>query len=136
VTALTAVEYDAGLAAALTERLADTNVKVCNADAAWLPFEEGEFSAAGCFTMLHHVPSPALQDQILAEIARVLQPGGILVGVDSLDSPSFRKLHEGDVCVPIDPLTFAERLRSAGFVDVGLTVWSIGTRFIAWKPAR
>jgi hypothetical protein len=66
----------------------------------------------------------------------VLRPGGWLVGVDSLDSPDFRKLHEGDICVPIDPLTFADRLRRAGFADVQLTVWSIGTRFLARSTGR
>jgi hypothetical protein len=31
--------------------------------------------------MLHHMPSPRRQDRLFAEIRRVLQPGGILVGV-------------------------------------------------------
>jgi SAM-dependent methyltransferase len=128
---LTAVEADATLADALTARLAGTNVEVLHADATDLPFERDTFSAAASFTMLHHVPSVALQDRLLAELARVLRPGGVLVGVDSLDSPSWRKLHEGDICVPIDPFTFEERLRRAGFTDVSLTVWSIGTRFVA-----
>ncbi|MGH2584111.1 MAG: class I SAM-dependent methyltransferase [Dehalococcoidia bacterium] len=131
---LTAVEADPSLAEALASRLAGTNVEVVHADATDLPFENGRFSAAASFTMLHHVPSAELQDQLLAEVARVLRPGGVLVGVDSLDSPAFRKLHEGDVCVPVDPLTFAERLRRAGFSDVNLVVWSIGTRFIARTP--
>jgi SAM-dependent methyltransferase len=94
-----------------------------------VPFEAGRFRAATCFTMLHHVPSPALQDKLLAEMARVLRRGAVLLGVDSLDSPAWRNLHEGAVCVPIDPLGLAERLRQAGFSDVKVTVWSIGTRF-------
>lgn len=133
---LTAVESDESLAEALATRLAGASVDVLHADATDLHFADGQFSAAASFTMLHHVPTVELQDKLLAELARVLRPGGVLVGVDSLDSPSFRKLHEGDVCVPIDPLGFAERLRRAGFSDVGLTVWSIGTRFIARTPSR
>lgn len=133
---LTAVEADPALAEALAARLADTNVQVLHADATDLPFADGEFSAAASFTMLHHVPSPELQDRLLAELARVLRPGGVLVGVDSLDSPAWRKLHEGDVCVPIDPLGFPDRLRRAGFTDVNVTVWSIGTRFVARTPLR
>src|SRR5688500_14588723 len=88
VLRLTAVESDAALAGAHASRLANSDVEVIHADATNLPFEPGRFSAAACFTMLHHVPSPELQDQLLAEVARVLRPGGVLVGVDSLDSPA------------------------------------------------
>lgn len=136
VRQLTAVEADESLARSLAARLADTNVTVAHADATALPCPDGQFSAAASFTMLHHVPSVELQDRLLAELARVLRPGGVLVGVDSLDSPAFRKLHEGDICVPIDPLRFADRLQRAGFVDIDLTVWAIGTRFFARTPAR
>jgi ubiquinone/menaquinone biosynthesis C-methylase UbiE len=134
VKRLTAVESDASLANALATRLANSNVEVIHADATSLPFDNGRFSAAACFTMLHHVPSPALQDKLLSEVARVLRPGGVLLGVDSLDSPAWRKLHEGDVCVPIDPLGFSDRLQRAGFEQVSVTVWSIGTRFEARTP--
>ena len=58
-------------------------------------FPDGRFSAALSFTMLHHVPSAELQDRLFAEVARVLQPGGFLAGVDSLDSEDFRALHDG-----------------------------------------
>ncbi|MBI2760216.1 MAG: class I SAM-dependent methyltransferase [Chloroflexi bacterium] len=134
VQRVTAVEYDDALAAALETRLAGTNVQVVHGDATKLPMPNGSFTAAASFTMLHHVPSPELQDQLLAQVARVLQPGGLFVGVDSLDSPSFRRLHEGDICVPINPLTFADRLERAGFVDIDLAVWSIGLRFSARAP--
>jgi ubiquinone/menaquinone biosynthesis C-methylase UbiE len=131
VKKLTAVEYDPMLASALSSRLAGTNVEVVNADATALPMPDGQYSAAASFTMLHHIPTPELQDKMLAQLARVLKPGGVLVGVDSLDGPDFRKLHEGDICVPINPLTFAERLERAGFTDIDLTVWRIGVKFVA-----
>jgi SAM-dependent methyltransferase len=76
VPRLTAVEADPTLAAALATRLAGTNVAVLHADATDLPFDDGTFTAAASFTMLHHVPSAALQDRLLAEVARVLRPGG------------------------------------------------------------
>ena len=69
-------------------------------------------------TMLHHVPTVAAQDALLAEARRVLRPGAWLLGVDSMDSPGFRAFHKGDVCVPIDPATFGSRLCAAGFVDI------------------
>jgi SAM-dependent methyltransferase len=59
---LTAVEIDGQLADRLADRLAGSNVDVAHADGTNLPFEAGRFSTATLFTMLHHVPSPALQD--------------------------------------------------------------------------
>ena len=115
---LTAVEVDEALARQLSDRLAGTNVEVVHADGTSLPFDDGRFSAATSFTMLHHVPSPSDQDRLLRELRRVLRPGGVLIGVDSIESPEWWALHVGDTCVPVDPDTLAERLAGAGFVDV------------------
>jgi ubiquinone/menaquinone biosynthesis C-methylase UbiE len=115
---LTAVEIDNDLADALAKRMAGTNVEVVNADATDLPFPDGRFSAAISFIMLHHVPTPEQQDKLLAQVRRVLRPGGTFAGCDSLDSPDFRAMHEGDICVPIPPETFAARLERAGFTNV------------------
>jgi ubiquinone/menaquinone biosynthesis C-methylase UbiE len=115
---LTAVEVDAELAAALAERLAGSNVDVVHADAVALPFTDGRFSGATCFTMLHHVPSAWAQDSLFHELHRVIQPGGVLVGVDSLPSPEWLALHDGDTCVPVDPGSLPRRLMQAGFHDV------------------
>jgi ubiquinone/menaquinone biosynthesis C-methylase UbiE len=118
VAHLTAVEVDDVLAASLGDRLAGTNVEVVHADGTSLPFPADRFDAATCFTMLHHVPSAQAQDQLLAEVRRVLRPGGLLVGTDSTASSGLAELHEGDTYVPIDPTTLAARLNSAGFSDV------------------
>jgi SAM-dependent methyltransferase len=118
VAHLTAVEVDAQLAAALAQRLVGSNVDVVHADGTSLPFEKGRFTGATSFTMLHHVPTPVLQDKLLAELRRVLRPGGLLIGVDSIDGPEWRELHTGDICVPIDPANLAERLQRAGFVQI------------------
>jgi SAM-dependent methyltransferase len=115
---LTAVEVDAQLADALSARLAGTNVNVVHADATALPFPDGRFTAAVSFIMLHHVPSPELQDAVFAELARVLRAGAVLAGADSLDSPEFRAMHEDDTCVPVEPDRLAGRLTAAGFSDV------------------
>jgi 16S rRNA A1518/A1519 N6-dimethyltransferase RsmA/KsgA/DIM1 with predicted DNA glycosylase/AP lyase activity len=80
---LTSIEIDPSLADALKQRLQGTNVKVVEGDATAMPFADGSFSGAVSFTMLHHVPSPALQDRLLAEVCRVLKPGGVFAGSDS-----------------------------------------------------
>jgi SAM-dependent methyltransferase len=128
---LTAIEVDRDLADSLAERLAGSNVEVLQGDATELPLPDGRFSAALSFTMLHHVPSVALQDRLFAEVARVLRPDGVFAGVDSLDSDGFRELHDGDVCVPIDPVGLPDRLASAGFGDVFVDTNDYGVRFRA-----
>jgi SAM-dependent methyltransferase len=124
---VTAVEIDPELATALGLRMAGRAVEVVTADATALPFDAGRFSAVACFTMLHHVPTHRLQDLVLAEVARVLRPGGVLVGTDGEDTPARRALHVGDVFAPSDPADLAQRLRVSGFVDVAVD--SNGDRF-------
>ena len=119
---LTAVEIDHDLADALRVRMAGTNVEVVEADATALPFPDGRFTAVLSFTMLHHVPSPEQQDQLFAEVARVLQAGGTLAGVDSKDSPEFRGMHVDDICVPLDPEALPARLKRAGLSEVHVEV--------------
>jgi hypothetical protein len=50
--------------------------------------------------------------------------------VDSLDRPSWRALHAGDVCVPVDPAGMAARLRAAGFGGVQVEVAEVRFRFL------
>src|SRR4029079_11446379 len=64
---LTAVELDPELAEALAARLEGTNVDVVHADATNTGLPSERFSAATCFSMLHHMPSPALQDHLFVE---------------------------------------------------------------------
>lgn len=127
-TRMTAVEIAPDLAALLTERLASTNVDVVVGDATALEFEDGRFSAAVSFSMLHHVPSAELQDRMFREVRRVVRPGGVFLATDSLDSPDLRRFHEDDTFVPVDPDDLPARLGAAGFsaVSVECNEW-------AWK---
>jgi SAM-dependent methyltransferase len=127
VAKLTAAEVDPQLATSLGQRLGNSNVEVVCADATDLPFDEGRFSAATVFTMLHHVPSPELQNQLFCEVRRVLRPGGLFMGTDSVETSERWLLHEGDVYVPVDPASLAPRLSEAGFVEV--VVEEFGDRF-------
>jgi ubiquinone/menaquinone biosynthesis C-methylase UbiE len=112
---LTAVEVDESLARPLAARMEGTNVEVVHADAADMPFDDGRFSAAVSFIMLHHVPTAEQQDAIFAEVARVLRAGGVFAGVDSPDTPDFRAIHVDDVCNPMPADTLERRLIEAGF---------------------
>jgi SAM-dependent methyltransferase len=118
VARLTSVEINCELAARLAERFAGTNVEVVVGDATDLEFDDGRFSAAVCFSMLHHVPSAELQDRLFGEVARVLRSGGSFIALDSSWSSELEAFHEGDTYQPVDPDTLPERLIVAGFSDV------------------
>ncbi len=112
---ITAVELDQHLAEALAERLANTNVHVVQADATGMPFDDGHFTGAVSFTMLHHVPTADGQDRLFAEVARVLQPGGTFVACDSVAREDLAEFHHDDIYNPVDPTTLESRLQDAGF---------------------
>jgi SAM-dependent methyltransferase len=126
VPSLTAVELDPALAGALRERLAGTNVEVVHADATDMPFEDGRFSGAVSFTMLHHVPTTELQDRLFAEVARVLGPGAVFVASDSLGSDDLAAFHEDDVYNPVDPATVEARMLAAGFSSAAVRANEFG----------
>ncbi|MEU9606468.1 class I SAM-dependent methyltransferase [Streptomyces sp. NPDC048057] len=133
VERLVAVELEAEAAALLTERYAGTNVEIRQGSGVSLEFPDASFDSAASFTMLHHVPTVALQNQLLAEVLRVLRPGGVLVGADSLPSHELHEFHEGDVYNPLEPAAFLVRLQTLGYVDITLRV-SDGLTFSAHKP--
>ena len=134
VPRLTAIEIDAKWAASLNFRLAGGNVEVVNGDATAMPFADRRFSGAICLTMLHHVPSTALQDRLLREVRRVLEPGAPFVGCDSLLSLRMRMIHIGDTLVPSDPDKFGMRLEAAGFEVIDIEKGSEAFRFHARRP--
>jgi ubiquinone/menaquinone biosynthesis C-methylase UbiE len=90
--------------AALLDRArkrAPANVTFVEADATALPFPDGAFDLAGTLRTLHHVHRPELA---MAELTRVVRPGGRLLVIDQL--------------APLDPLEALdldrfERARSA-----------------------
>ena len=134
VERLTCVEIDGRLAVSLAERMDGLNVKVVEGDATALPFPAGSFSSAVSLTMLHHVPSPGLQDRLLAEVRRVLRPGAWFAGTDSRTSLRWRLYHLFDTCVPVDPETLGGRLTAAGFVGATVDSNPWAFRFRARRP--
>jgi len=134
VRRLTAQEVDPAAARALAGQYPAGNVRVVTGDATDLGFAGESFDSVGSFTMLHHVPTTARQNKILAEALRVLRPGGVLIGSDSLASNDLHHFHAGDTYNPVDPAWLLGRLQTLGFGQI--TVIVDGTlKFIARKPA-
>src|SRR4051794_19850247 len=78
---------------------APANVRLIEADATALPFPQGSFDLVTTARTLHHVARPEL---VLAEMDRVLRPGGTMLVVDLIAS--------GDPLAAIELNTF-ERAR-------------------------
>jgi ubiquinone/menaquinone biosynthesis C-methylase UbiE len=97
-------------------------VEVVSGDAAALSYPDGSFDTVATCTMLHHVPTRALQDKVLAEAFRVLRPGGAFLGSDSLPSDGLHHFHEGDIYNPVEPAAFLTRLQTVGFTEITLRV--------------
>jgi SAM-dependent methyltransferase len=135
VTNLTTLEADGAAAARLAERYSGLNVTVDTGDATRMPYPDGAFDSVGSFTMLHHVPAPAAQYQILAEALRALRPGGTLAGSDSLASISLHHFHAGDTYNPVAPATLLTWLSTLGFTAVTVTVDQV-LMFTARKAMR
>jgi SAM-dependent methyltransferase len=103
-------------------------------DATAMPFRNEMFSVVLSFTMLHHIPSSALQDRLFDEAYRVLKPGGTFAGSDSLRSVWMQIFHFADTMVTFDPGLLPGRLEAAGFIDVGVETSGGRVRFWARRP--
>jgi SAM-dependent methyltransferase len=131
---LTGLEIDPKLAESLRARLGSMNVEIVTGDGTAMPFPDERFSGTVSFTMLHHVPSVELQNRLLQEVRRVLKPGGVFAGSDSLQSFMMKLIHIGDTLVPVDPDTVGKRLEGAGFEVLGIEKKREAFRFQARRP--
>ena len=130
------IEIDPELAGSLSHRMANTNVNVQCGDATAMPFPDQAFSGVVSFTMLHHIPSPALQDRLFTEVYRVLRPGGLFAGTDSTQSILMRIFHIRDTMVLVDPGTLPARLEAVGFKGVKIAIGAGRFRFLARRPSE
>lgn len=132
---VTAVEVDPVLGQTLSKRLSGTNVEIILADATEAGLPSERYTAAACFSVLHHMPSAERQDRLFAELHRVLRPGGIFVGQESADLEMIRRGHAGDTFTPVQPDDLARRLCAAGFGPTTTDIAGYHYRFISHKPA-
>jgi ubiquinone/menaquinone biosynthesis C-methylase UbiE len=131
---LTVLELSQSYCKRLRQTL-DDDVEIVQADATDMPFGDDRFSGVVCFTMLHHVPSRELQDRLLGEVSRVLRPGGVFAGTDSLGTGrAFKLLHVHDTLVPVNPTELPQRLERAGLVEPSVDAGDRSFRFHARKP--
>jgi SAM-dependent methyltransferase len=114
---LTAVDLDPEMVATAARRLAaapgQSHAEV--ADAAALPFPDGSFDAVVSCLMLHHVGD---WERAIAEVGRVLRPGGRFLGYDLVDGRTNRLIHHLDGIHDLRAITetgLLDELDAAGF---------------------
>ena len=92
-------------------------VSMQRADAMTLPFDDASFDTVVSLLMLHHVGD---WRAALAEVARVLRPGGYLIGYDLTRSGRAARLHRSDRLThnPAGVNDLRAGLGDLGFADV------------------
>lgn len=92
---ITATDLDPTMVTAARARLAKygTRATVAEADSTRLPFDDDHFDAAVSLLMLHHVID---WEAAIRELARVVRPGGRVVGYDLTATRGARLIHLAD----------------------------------------
>jgi len=119
VTRVVAVDASAAMLQAARKRLHDfDNVELRRGELEALPIDDGQIDAATLMLVLHHVPEP---EEALADVARVLKPGGRLLIVDMLphDRESYRQ-QMGHVWLGFSDEHLRRVLTETGFDDIRL----------------
>jgi ubiquinone/menaquinone biosynthesis C-methylase UbiE/DNA-binding transcriptional ArsR family regulator len=116
VARVIAVDASAAMLQAAKKRLrAFDNVDLRRGELEALPIDDGAVDATTLMLVLHHVPEP---ERALAEVARVLKPGGTLVLVDMLphDREHYRQ-QMGHVWMGFSDEQIHRLLGESGFVE-------------------
>jgi SAM-dependent methyltransferase len=121
---LTATDFDQSMVDVARKRLSKfgPRAEVRQADAAALPFGDASFDAVVSFIMLHHVVE---WEKALAEITRVLRPGGRFLGYDLIGGGTgrivnghehhTRRMQPGELGQALDGLPFAGVMTKPAF---------------------
>jgi SAM-dependent methyltransferase len=110
-----AIDIDPHMTRAAAARLHEfPNVSVKTADATAMPFPDGSFDSVVSCLMLHHIID---WERAVAEVARVLRPGGLFVGYDLVRTPLASLFHrlDGSPHRLIAPADFRAECKRAGF---------------------
>ncbi|HEY0227752.1 MAG TPA: class I SAM-dependent methyltransferase [Mycobacterium sp.] len=130
----TAIDIDPHMTQATATRLREfPNASARTADATDLPFPDGSFDSVVSCLMLHHIID---WERAIAEVARVLRPGGTFVGYDLVRTPLASLFHRLDgsphrLLVPDD--FRAECARNGLAVHLGSRLLGHVMRFTARK---
>ncbi|MDQ3377420.1 MAG: methyltransferase domain-containing protein [Actinomycetota bacterium] len=121
------------------------------------PFEDASFDSVTLIATLHHIPRSKRDDE-MAEIHRVLRPGGNLIVTQAIplaevlvhkvtrahamvlgksyDIDLLRDMHEEEED-HVKDTEIVERMARAGFRDIAkkhlLTQWGLNRLFVGWK---
>ena len=116
-----AVDSSAAMLQAAKKRLQGIdNIELRRGELEALPIDDARLDAATLMLVLHHVPEPA---RALAEVARVLKPGGRAVLVDMLphDRESYRQ-QMGHVWLGFSDAQMRHLFSQSAFEDVRIVV--------------
>jgi len=133
---VTSLEYDPHLLRRLKAQHQCYELTTFCGDAAMLPFADQSFSSAVAILVLHHLKSRALQDSALAEVHRVLRPGGSFFAFEINDGWIHRTAHYKSTFTPVTPGSAFARLTKVGFSKISLDFRSGGYRMSARKAAE
>jgi SAM-dependent methyltransferase len=132
---MVALELDSSRFRSLRTRLLSSESSVVAGDATNMPLRSGVFSSVVAIMVLHHVWPRAAQDRLIAEVSRVLRPGGVFAGVEAMpEAFRSRVVHLGDRVQPVDAVQFRESLLSAGFEQERIDVVRSKFKFRAERP--
>jgi ubiquinone/menaquinone biosynthesis C-methylase UbiE len=133
----TAIDIDPEMTRAAATRLqAFRNASAQTGDATALPFCDDSFESVVSCLMLHHIID---WERAVAEVARVLRPGGTFVGYDLTRTPFATVLHRLDgspyrLLVPED--FRAECARQGLTIDLQSALLGHVMRFVARKNGK
>ena len=104
------------------------------ANAEHMPFADGSLDAVTCIYLFHELP-PRVRPVVAAEIARVLQPGGVLAFADSIqpvDEPRLQRMLANFPAYFHEPFygTYSQTDLPVLFAGAGLAVVDADTAFL------